>query len=111
LIAMCVPLGGSALSLVGQLIIEGPGWRTVFLVFGGASLVLLVMPAALILRRRPEEMGLLPDGARPSAEALAAGPRPRRGDEFSWTLDEALHTPALWLLGAAAKVAAMANTA
>jgi OFA family oxalate/formate antiporter-like MFS transporter len=111
LIAMCVPLGGSALSLVGQLIIEGPGWRTVFLVFGITSLVLLVLPAALILRRRPEEMGLLPDGALPSAEALAGGPRPRRGDEFGWTLGEALHTPALWLLGAAATVAAMANTA
>jgi MFS family permease len=111
LIAMCIPLGGSALSLVGQLIIEGPGWRTAFLVFGCASLVLLVLPTALILRRRPEEMGLLPDGALPSAEVPAAGPRSRRRDEFSWTLGEALRTPALWLLGAAATVAAMANTA
>lgn len=111
LIAMCIPLGGSALSLVGQLIIEGPGWRTVFVVFGTISLVLLVLPTALILRRRPEEMGLLPDGARPSTEALKGSPRPRRGDEFGWTLAEALHTPALWLLGAAATVAAMANTA
>jgi MFS family permease len=111
LIAMCIPLGGSALSFVGQLIIEGPGWRTVFLVFGSTSLVLLVLPAALILRRRPEEMGLLPDGAPSSAGAQTPGPRPRRGDEFGWTLGEALHTPALWLLGAAATLGSMANTA
>lgn len=111
LIAMCIPLGGSALSFVGQLIIDGPGWRTAFVVFGAATLVLLVPLAALILRRRPEEMGLLPDGVSAPPGGAARDSGRAHGEEFGWTLGEALRTPALWLLIAGAALAAMANTA
>jgi sugar phosphate permease len=113
LIAMCIPLGGAAVAFVGQLLIEGPGWRAAFIVFGVVTLVLLVPPAALVLRRRPEELGLLPDGAsapeRPATDAH--GHITRAGGEYGWTFNEALRTPTLWLLIGASALAAMANSA
>jgi sugar phosphate permease len=68
------------------------------------------VPAALLLRRTPEEMGLLPDGA-PSLPPTAVAARAPTGAELSWTLGEALRTPTLWLITAAGVVAAMSNTA
>jgi MFS family permease len=38
------------------------GWRQTWHVFGVASLVLVVVPAIVFLRRTPEDMGLMPDG-------------------------------------------------
>jgi MFS family permease len=97
LVSMALPLGGSVLTIVGQLIIESHGWRTAFTVFGVALLVLYFVPALLIIRRRPEDLGLLPDGAAaPNGGAepaiIASGP------EASWTLRQAVRTRALWLL-------------
>ncbi|HWH76328.1 MAG TPA: MFS transporter, partial [Candidatus Binatus sp.] len=46
------------------------GWRQTWLVFGFITLVLLVVPALLVIRRSPESLGLLPDGA---AETISAG--------------------------------------
>ncbi|HLH21859.1 MAG TPA: MFS transporter [Chloroflexota bacterium] len=110
-IAMCTPLGGAVLAFSGELIIESASWQTVFIVFAMLTLTLLVVPAAMLLRRTPEEMGLLPDGAPSLPPATAAPTPPTRGHELSWTLSEALRTPTLWLITAAGVVAAMANTA
>jgi OFA family oxalate/formate antiporter-like MFS transporter len=113
LVAMCTPLGGAVLALIGQAILEGYGWRLVFLVFGVATLVLLVPPAALVLRRRPEDLGLQPDGVR-GAAPLTTHASPDAGDgdeEGGWTLAEALRTRTLWLLIAAGSLLVTANTA
>ena len=80
------------------------GWRHTWVVFGGVILLLVVAPSLMLVRRTPEEMGLLPDGA-------PAIPRPdnRRGqrssaaelaqqEEVLWTRSQALRTPAFWLL-------------
>lgn len=96
LVAMSLPLGGSVLAFVGQSIISVYDWRTVFLLFAVLMLVGVTVPAAMIMRRRPEDVGLLPDGdLAPSADTpKKAAPAP----EFSWTLKEAMSTPTLWLL-------------
>ena len=41
--------------------IEPLGWRASWVVLAGIALVLLV-PAALLMRRRPEDYGMVPDG-------------------------------------------------
>jgi MFS family permease len=110
-VAMAAPLGGAVLAFGGELIIESASWQTVFVVFAALTLGLLVVPCAVLLRRTPEEMGLLPDGT-PSAPTVgevvpAAVPAP----EPSWTLSEAVRTPALWLITASGVVGNMANTA
>src|SRR5580765_2119494 len=64
------------------------GWRSTWTVFGLLTLVLVVIPAAVFMRRSPEEMGLMPDGAHASAQSGALAERRRaaevvrRGDEI-----------------------------
>lgn len=81
------------------------GWRQTWLAFGLMTLGLLVMPALLIIRRSPEAMGLLPDGA---PQPLAADDKTARktadrasdtGDQdVEWTRAQAARTTAFWLL-------------
>jgi MFS family permease len=82
------------------------GWRQTWLVFGVVTLVLVVGPALLIVRRSPEDMGLHPDGALSaalkdeathSAKTLSITQQAAR-DNIEWTRSEALHTQTFWLL-------------
>src|SRR3954451_21078235 len=45
-----------------QWMIDGPGWRPAWLVVGGGSGLMLAVASAVLLRRRPEDVGLRPDG-------------------------------------------------
>jgi MFS family permease len=81
------------------------GWRQTWLAFGLMTLGLLVVPALLIVRRSPEAMGLLPDGASaPLADDFA---EPKKiaievampsALEATWTRGDAVRTTAFWLL-------------
>ena len=78
-------------------------WRTAFLVLSGLAALTIVLPAALVLRRWPEDLGLLPDGAAPdepqeSAAGHRRGVRQSSGGEVSWTLAEARKTRAFWMI-------------
>ncbi|RAI59609.1 MFS transporter [Roseicella frigidaeris] len=82
-----------------QAAIDRDGWRAACRAMG--LLVLVVIgPLALLVRRRPEDIGLLPDGA-----ARAAGPAgSRRGANIvdpawasvEWTLAKAVRTGRFW---------------
>ena len=94
-------IGMAVLPLAVQVIIEAYGWRWGFAFLGIVVWVVGVIPSFLFLRRRPEDLGLRPDGA-PEAAPVAREPgspaaAPAAG-EISWTLAEARRTPALWLL-------------
>ncbi|MEX2598362.1 MAG: MFS transporter, partial [Dehalococcoidia bacterium] len=99
-----MPLGGALLAiLAGILLASGMNWRSVFLLMGATAVALLVLPLAFVLRRRPEDIGLLPDGdIAPQEDAPEAegGGKPRQipAEEVSWTLRQAARTPALWLI-------------
>jgi OFA family oxalate/formate antiporter-like MFS transporter len=88
--------------LVAALIVN-LGWRTTWAVFGLLTLVLVVGPSFL-MRRRPEDMGLLPDG---SSRAQTEGAKREPGSakarrtaisDVPWSRREALRTPAFWLI-------------
>ena len=82
------------------------GWRETWMVFGVLTMALLVLPALLIIKRRPEDIGLFPDGADEPPRSFGAD----RGDsvapdaslrntiEPTWTRAEAVRTSAFWLL-------------
>jgi sugar phosphate permease len=106
LLAMSIWLGNGVLVLLGQLLIDTSGWRTSWLAIGVATLALAV-PTAAIIRHRPEEMGLLPDGEATAAREAVRSPA-RSTDEASWSLSEAMRTPALWLIAAAGCLAGTA---
>jgi MFS family permease len=107
LLAMAMPLGTSALAMAAQLIMEDYGWRTVFKTFALGMVLLQVLPAAMILRRRPEDIGLIPDGG----ESVSVDPGPTNQvstqGEAPWTLSKAFRTWALWFLIAAMMVASL----
>ena len=83
-----------------QLMIDRSGWRTACTAMGLLVLVALA-PINLLLRKRPEDIGLRPDGeAAPSASA--AKPVSNVVDPdwagIDWTLKRALATARFWWL-------------
>jgi len=79
-------------------------WRESYLLIGG-SLLIYSPVAALFLRSRPEDIGLLPDGALPDATRKSAGSNGGSDGEANghvvaadWTLREAMATSALWII-------------
>jgi MFS family permease len=81
-----------------QLMIEQGGWRTACTAIGIVLLVVLV-PINLLLRKRPEDIGLRPDGdAAPSASSVK--PVSNVVDPVwaatDWTLNRALRTARFW---------------
>src|SRR4030088_2245645 len=82
-----------------QTMIEQAGWRTACTAMGTLVLVVLA-PINLLLRKRPEELGLEPDG---DASASASGrPVSHVVDParvaIDWTLPRALRTARFWWL-------------
>jgi MFS family permease len=82
-----------------QAIIEQAGWRSACLALGVLVLVLLA-PLNLLLRKRPQDMGLHPDG-----DPAPVPGSPRRGGlrivdpawaAVDWTLARALRTARFW---------------
>jgi len=82
-----------------QTVIEGAGWRAACLAM--AALVLVVLaPINLLLRKRPEEMGLQPDGdAAPATNAAATQTTNVVNPTWAavdWTLGRAVRTAPFW---------------
>ncbi len=98
---MGVSLGGAVLSPIITHLIATYGWRWAWVICGVAVWVMIVPPVALFIKRRPEDIGLLPDGDSPleGKQASVVERRATRnipGEEF-WTRGEAIRVPALWL--------------
>jgi MFS family permease len=82
------------------------GWRQTWVVFGVLTAGLLVLPALLVVRRTPEDLGLRPDGDVEPMVGDKSMPRNRIGWERDlvdagnavWTRAEAVRTNTFWLL-------------
>jgi MFS family permease len=93
-----VGIGSVTLLPWAQYVIEQTGWRAACTAMGLMVLVVLA-PINLLLRKRPEDIGLLPDGeAAPSA--TSAKPVSNIVDPAwaatDWTLARALRTARFW---------------
>ena len=112
LISTFRPISGAINIQIMSLIAIHFGWRTAFRYLGVLSLI-LVVPIALMMRHRPEDIGLLPDGTirqesadvRPGDPDMSGGGEP----EFSWTLREALGTSAFWLVALSSAIGTLAS--
>ena len=86
-----------------QVIIERAGWRTACWVLALLVLALLA-PLNLLLRRRPADLGLAPDGdARALPAAAPVRPTNIVGPAWvavDWTTGRAMRTARFWWLGA-----------
>jgi MFS family permease len=85
-----------------QVLIGRAGWRTAC--WAMAILVLaLLAPLNLLLRRRPEDLGLAPDGdpaSRQTAAAQAANVVDAAWAAVDWTLARAMRTSRFWWIAA-----------
>ena len=66
-------------------------------ILGVAGWIVALLPAFLFLAETPESVGVLPDGETPSDDSKSTS-NPGTSEEVSWTLREAMKTPALWQL-------------
>ena len=101
--AMGFSAGGIILAPLAILLVDSIGWRIAWLVFGALIWVAVIGPAVLIMKRQPEDIGLLPDGDTPESFAAAreggGETRSRSGAlEQHWTRAEAVRTKQLWVL-------------
>ncbi len=119
LLSMGRGVGGTLIIPAVTLMVTGLGWETSARISGIA--ILAIAPLALLIRRNPESMGLLPDGDRqesaqgrmmtgrsggeeansstPATGAVRRAGPPSTDPDFS--VNEALKTPAFWLFGLA----------
>jgi MFS family permease len=91
-------LGLAFWPVIAGAVVLASGWRTAFWVLGLSAAVLSLAPLIFIVARRPDEIGLYPDGLTPLP--MIPGEKPPIADH-SWTANEAVRTPAFWLLMAA----------
>ena len=86
--------------LVGQAMIGAWGWDVAWYSLGIWTVAVGVIPAILLMARRPEDLGLEPDGGEGAARReSASGRRPQSAaDEINFTLRQAMRTRAFWLM-------------
>jgi MFS family permease len=90
-------IGGVVLVPLVAVAVLRLGWRSAAVLSG--VLVFLTLPLVFLVRRSPESMGLLPDGAsRATRTSSTARLRPLPPEAVELTAKEALKTPAFWLL-------------
>lgn len=105
IMSMGGPIGGIIFMPLTQVFIDTLGWRHTWIVLAAIGASIIIPLSLLLVRRQPEDMGLLPDGAPPATgEHRPAGahhkPRKDQGaaDEVSWTVAEAMRSPRFWQL-------------
>ncbi len=93
---MGISLGGTILSPILSAVISTFGWRKAYFILGAASLIVLIPISAFIIRRSPEDVGLLPYG---HGEEITGNKKKKSVPASNWnaTLKEARKTPVLWM--------------
>lgn len=101
-------LGGLLMPMVGWLV-DAHGWQSTMIVLGIGT-CLTVPSLGLMIRRRPEDCGCMPDGDAPVSVVQGEGENTdHEGAEFSTR--RALRTQAFWFLSIAAALGFMGMNA
>ncbi|MBW2061001.1 MAG: MFS transporter [Deltaproteobacteria bacterium] len=82
------------------------GWRMAWVALGVVVFLLSAVPSFLFLKRRPEDIGLWPDGKAPDQAGSADNSVPHdtgsnaleQNSEPEWTREQAIRTPAFWMI-------------
>lgn len=126
--AMGPPAASILLPTLVALGTQAFSWRGAWFAVAIGTIVIGLPPMAILVRRRPEDMGLRPDGDPPEASVkgplvspAGAGPAAGAPDvgqpvapmpgPADWTLREAVHSPGFWgVVGFMALIGVMPNT-
>ncbi len=102
LISGSIGIGGFIFTPILSAAVHAYGWRQA--AFGcGVAFLAIGMPLALLVRRSPESMGLLPDGDPAiNIHSAPAGAQPH--EEVNFTLAQALRTSSFWFITSATAI-------
>jgi sugar phosphate permease len=89
-------VGGAIFPLVVKPFLATDGWRNALLVLMTISGAMMLLPAIFLIRSRPEDKGLQPDGDFVKAET--PDPTAPKAAHVGLTLNEALRMPAFYIL-------------
>ncbi len=121
--ALAISNTGSSISNVVMIpvavyVIAEHGWREMFWIFAIITWIVVLAPSTILIRRRPEDLGLRPDGVEPDTPQ---GPAPttlmpeqhrvasqETMPEPVWTRGEALRAPAFWLIAGCFAISSLA---
>ncbi len=95
--AMGVSFAGVLLTPATTFVVDAEGWRNAWQYLALATVVLIV-PVALMMRRAPEDHGLLPDGRNEADMRAGLGDRAIADFNNSMTRAEAIRTSTFYLL-------------
>ena len=95
IVSIGLPVGAVVFVPLTQVLIDGFGWKTAWFLLAGVGAA-VVLPLAMLVRRQPEDLGLLPDGIQ-QGSALTTN-KVTRVDEETWTVKEAVRTTTFWQL-------------
>ena len=94
-------LGGFALSPLSIYLISSLGWRAAWGVIGVLTWVVMIPPAILIAKKKPEVMGLLPDGKVPEnvmTLSIEKDSNEAPPESAKWAPRDILRMPAFWFI-------------
>ncbi len=108
------PIAGAINIQIFALIAINQSWREAYRYLGIFTFALII-PVLLLMRRRPEDIGLSPDGARGTPSPQPSSGRRENAphsllSESSWTVREAIRTRPYWLIVATASVGTLASS-
>ena len=94
-----VPFGALVFIPLTQFLINVGGWEMAWVVLAVIGIGVVVPLTGIFVRRQPEDIGLLPDGAvRPDPGEGDSGAPRAASEEVSWTVSEAIRSTTLWRL-------------
>jgi sugar phosphate permease len=104
LISSSIGIGGTIITPLLAFSVQTWGWRYgAFL--AGVGLILIGVPVALLVKRSPESMGLVPDGVPPQTEVPSTqatnatkSTEPVKQRETEFTLRQAMRTSGFWMM-------------
>ncbi len=121
--ALAISNTGSSISNVVMIpvavyVIAEHGWREMFWIFAIITWIVVLAPSTILIRRRPEDLGLRPDGVEPNTPQGPApttlmpeqhrAPSQETMPEPVWTRGEALRAPAFWLIAGCFAISSLA---
>lgn len=102
LISGSIGIGGFLFTPILSAAVHTYGWRQA--AFGcGIAFIVIGMPLALLVRRSPESIGLLPDGD-PAPPPRAHPQQGAQAEEADFTLAQALRTSSFWFITSATAI-------
>jgi sugar phosphate permease len=89
-----IGIGGAAAPVLAQFLIRNFGWRPAMFAIGGIVFAILLPVVLIVVRNKPSELGLRPDGA----SASPALPHSLQAPDTPIALRAAMRTSTFWMI-------------